>query len=68
MKVGLFVAGGILILIAIVVPSVTVRSSRQLSDDDEAVRPLDPRFIYDESSAEMRSVRKALKEVPLIDR
>jgi hypothetical protein len=35
---------------------------------NEAVRPFDPRFIYDESSAEMRSVRKALKEVPLIDR
>ncbi len=64
---GVFVAGAVLVLIAIIVPSVTVRSSRQLDQDDEAIRPLDPKFIYDDSSPEMRSVRKALKEVPLID-
>ena len=57
---------GCIILIAIVVPSVTQNSN---SDTDVSAppRPYSDKFTFEESSAEMRSVRRALKEVPLID-
>ena len=65
LKIGACVLGGCIILVAIIVPSVT-----QSSGDDNASappRPYSDKFTFEESSAEMRAVRRALKEVPLID-
>ena len=56
---------GCIILVAIVVPSLTQNSSD--SDVSAPPRPYSDKFTFEESSAEMRSVRRALKEVPLID-
>ena len=56
---------GSVILIAVVVPSVTQNSND--SDASAPPRPYSDEFTFEESSAEMRSVRRALKEVPLID-
>ena len=53
--------GGCIILIAIVVPSVTQNSGQ--SDASAPPRPYSDKFTFEESSAEMRSVRRALKEV-----
>ena len=52
-------------IIAIVMPSMTQNNSG--SDASAPPRPYSEKFTFEESSAEMRSVRKALKEVPLID-